>query len=71
MKIVIIALVLVLFYSQSDAQSTDVYINVSSGVQYQLIGTWSIHTVSKADHRATFVYAVLHQEDWFDRFLKK
>ena len=33
--------------------------------------TTAVYAGDKADHRATFVYAVLHQKDWFDGFLKK
>jgi pimeloyl-ACP methyl ester carboxylesterase len=30
----------------------------------------AVYAGDKADHRATFIYAVLHQKDWFDGFLK-
>ncbi|MEI7980009.1 MAG: hypothetical protein WCI71_00045 [Bacteroidota bacterium] len=33
--------------------------------------TTAVYAGDKADHRATFIYAVLHQKKWFDEFLKK
>ena len=33
--------------------------------------TKAVYAGDKADHRATFIYAVLHQKPWFDGFLQK
>jgi hypothetical protein len=33
--------------------------------------TTAVYAGDKADHRATFLYSVLHEKKWFDGFLKK
>ena len=47
MKKILFSLAAILLYSQLLAQSTDAYINVSSGVQYQLIGSWDLSKLDK------------------------
>ncbi|MCX6279952.1 MAG: hypothetical protein NT004_17950 [Bacteroidetes bacterium] len=33
--------------------------------------TTAVYAGDKADHRATFIYSVIHAKNWFDQFLKK
>ena len=33
--------------------------------------TTAVYAGDKADHRATFIYSVIHEKSWFDQFLKK
>ncbi|MEI7897655.1 MAG: hypothetical protein WCJ26_11515 [bacterium] len=41
---------------------------------HKLMGSGDTHAISagaKADHRATYVYSVIHAKPWFDGFLLK
>ncbi|MEI7489824.1 MAG: hypothetical protein WCK92_00340 [Bacteroidota bacterium] len=72
MKKALIALISLAFYIQLPAQTA--YIARLPQEFHKVMGcgpTTAIYAGDKADHRATFIYAVLHQKNWFDEFLKK
>lgn len=63
---------LINYYGESD-EVVPVYIAKLAEGFHQVLGggnTKAISAGSKADHRATYIYSVIHVKPWFDSFLK-
>ena len=61
------------YYGESD-EVVPVYVAKLAEGFHHLMGSGDTHAISagaKADHRATYVYSVIHAKPWFDGFLKQ